>query len=196
MVGEAFTLRYIPAREDLNPIEVFKNPKHPQRVAIETCPEGSVLVIDSRKDARAASAGSILVTRLMVRGAAGIVTDGGFRDSAEIAELNFPAYHQTPSAPTNLTLHQALDINVPIGCGDVAVFPGDIILGDDDGVMVIPAHLTDEVAEESTEMTLFEEFAILQVQNGKPIVGLYPLTDANVRKDFEAWKVRKSSITL
>ena len=153
MVGEAFTLRYIPAREDLNPITVFKDPKHPQRVAVETCPVGAVLVIDSRKDARAASAGSILASRLMVRGAAGLVTDGGFRDSAEIANLDMPSYHQTPSAPTNLTLHQALDINVPIGCGDVAVFPGDIIVGDDDGVIVLPAHLADEIAEEAINMT-------------------------------------------
>ena len=72
--------------------------------------------MDSRKDARAASAGAILVTRLMQRGAAGIITDGGFRDSAEIAKLGFPAYHHRPSAPTNLTLHQAIEINVPIGC--------------------------------------------------------------------------------
>ena len=147
MVGEAFTLRYIPAREDLNPIRVFEDPEHPQRKAVETCPEGAVMVIDSRKDPRAASAGSILATRLMIRGAAGIVTDGGFRDSAEIAKLDIPAYHNRPSAPTNLTLHQAIDINVPIGCGDVAVFPGDVIVGDDDGVMVIPAHLADEALQ-------------------------------------------------
>jgi len=188
MVGEAFTLRYIPAREDLNGIEVFKNPKHPQRVAVETCPEDAVLVIDSRKNPRAASAGSILITRLMVRGAAGIVTDGGFRDSAEITDLPFSSYHSRPSAPTNLTLHQAMDINVPIGCGDVAVFPGDIILGDDDGVMVIPYHLVDEVIEESTKMTLFEEFVLEQVQKGKTIVGLYPLTDDAIKSDFEIWK--------
>jgi len=101
MVGEAFTLRYIPAREDLNPVTVFQDPKHPQRVAIETCPSGAVLVMDSRKSARAASAGSILITRLMIRGAAGVVTDGGFRDSAIIAKLQIPAFHKTPSAPTN-----------------------------------------------------------------------------------------------
>ena len=87
MVGEAFTLRYIPAREDLNPITVFRDPKHPQRIAVEECPEGSVLVMDSRKSSRAASAGSILVARLMVRGAAGVVTDGGFRDSGIIAKM-------------------------------------------------------------------------------------------------------------
>ena len=191
MVGEAFTLRYIPAREDLNPISVFQDPKHPQRVAVEECPKGSVMVIDSRKDARAASAGSILVTRLMVRGSAGIVTDGGFRDSAEIAALEFPSYHSSPSAPTNLTLHQALDINVPIGCGDVAVFPGDVILGDDDGVMVIPAHLADEVADECMEMTLFENFVLEQVQKGKSIIGLYPLTNQEVRMEFEKWGMNR-----
>ncbi len=191
MVGEAFTLRYIPAREDLNPINVFRDPKHPQRVAVETCPEGSVLVIDSRKNARAASAGSILVTRLMKRGCAGIVTDGGFRDSAEIADLPFPAFHDIPSAPTNLTLHQALDINVPIGCGDVAVFPGDIIVGDDDGVMVIPNHISDEVADECIEMTLFEDFVLEKVNEGKTIIGLYPPTNENTLLEFNVWKKRK-----
>lgn len=188
MVGEAFTLRYIPAREDLNSIEVFKNPNHPQRVAVETCPEGAVLIIDSRKNARAASAGSILITRLMMRGAAGIVTDGGFRDCAEISALNFSSYHKRPSAPTNLTLHQALDINVPIGCGDVAVFPGDIILGDDDGVMVIPFELVEEVVQECYTMTLYEQFVINQVQKGKTIIGLYPLTDEKRKLEFEQWQ--------
>ena len=188
MVGEAYTLRYIPAREDLNPISVFKNPDHPQRVAVEQCPKGSVLVFDSRKNARAASAGSILATRLMIRGASGMVTDGGFRDSEEIAALDFPAYHQIPSAPTNLTLHQAIDINVPIGCGDVAIFPGDVLVGDGDGVIVIPKHLADEVAEECMDMTLYETFVLEQVQEGASIVGLYPLTSADKQASFEAWK--------
>jgi len=112
MVGEAFTLRYIPAREDLNELSVFRDPKHPQRDAVERCPPGSVMVIDSRKDARAASAGGILATRLMVRGCAGLVTDGGFRDSYEMAEMDMPIYHNRPSSPTNLTHHQAIDIDV------------------------------------------------------------------------------------
>ena len=188
MVGEAFTLRYIPAREDLNPITVFRDPQHPQRAAVESCPEGAVMVIDSRKDPRAASAGSILASRLMVRGAAGIVTDGGFRDAALIAELAMPAYHQAPSAPTNLTLHQAIDINVPIGCGDVAVFPGDVIIGDDDGVMVIPAHLADELADEAIRMTLYEDYVTEKVLEGRSIVGLYPLTSEENKDDFENWK--------
>ena len=191
MVGEAFTLRYIPAREDLNPITVFQNRDHPQRVAVEQCPPGAVLVIDSRKDARAASAGSILITRLMVRGAAGVVTDGGFRDSPEIAELAMPAYHNRPSAPTNLTLHQALDINVPIGCGDVPVWPGDVVVGDREGVIVIPAAIADEIADEAVEMTAFEDFVMEEVQKGRGIIGLYPATDAETKGDFAAWRQAK-----
>jgi regulator of RNase E activity RraA len=189
MVGEAFTLRYIPAREDLNPISVFLDRAHPQRVAVEQCPPGAVLVIDSRKDARAASAGGILVSRLMKRGVAGVVTDGGFRDSPEIARLTMPAYHHRPSAPTNLTLHQAMDINVPIGCGDVPVFPGDAVVGDAEGVIVIPAHLADEIAAEAVEMTAFEDFVTEKVHEGRSILGLYPPTDEQSRTDFAAWRV-------
>lgn len=191
MVGFAYTLRYIPAREDLNPITVFQDRDHPQRVAVDQCPDGAVLMIDSRKDARAASAGSILVSRLIQRGAAGVVTDGGFRDSPEIAGLQIPAYHNRPSAPTNLTLHQALDINVPIGCGDVAVFPGDIIVGDAEGVVVIPAHLADEVAAEAVEMTAYEDFVTEEVFKGRSIIGLYPATDEKARADFAAWRQAK-----
>ena len=188
MVGEAFTLRYIPAREDINPISVFLDRSHPQRVAVEQCPPGGVLVIDSRKDPRAASAGGILVARLMARGVAGVVTDGGFRDSPEIAKYAMPAYHTRPSAPTNLTLHQALDINVPIGCGDVAVFPGDVVVGDAEGVIVIPAHLAEEVATEAVEMTAFEDFVTEKVHEGRSILGLYPPTDEQSRTDFAAWR--------
>lgn len=191
MVGEAFTLRYIPAREDLNPITVFENREHPQRKAIEECPPGAVFVIDSRKDARAASAGSILVARLMVRGAAGIVTDGGLRDSPEIARFDFPAYHQRPSAPTNLTLHQALDINVPIGCGDVAVFPGDVLVGDGEGVVVIPAAIVEEIAAEGERMTVFEDFVTEKVREGRSILGLYPPTDPGVGAEFAQWRSAK-----
>src|SRR5215217_4828394 len=188
MVGEAFTLRYIPAREDLNPLSVFQDRAHPQRKAVEECPPGAVFVIDSRRDPRAASAGSILVTRLMQRGVAGVVTDGGFRDSVEIGKLGFPAYHHRPSAPTNLTLHQAIEINVPIGCGDAPVFPGDVILGDRDGVIVIPAHLADEIADEAVEMTAFEDFVTEEVRKGRSILGLYPATDEQTPKDFAAWR--------
>ena len=166
MVGPAYTLRYMPAREDLNPMTVFRDHGHPQRRAVEECPAGAVLVMDSRKDPRAASAGGILATRLMVRGVAGLVTDGGLRDSAEIAALAMPSYHCRPSAPTNLTLHQAIDLQVPIGCGDAPVFPGDVVVGDMDGVIVIPAGIVDGVADEAVEMTAFEDFVLERVQGG------------------------------
>jgi len=188
LVGEAFTLRYMPAREDLNQLAVFRDRGHPQRKAIEDCPPGAVMVMDSRKDARAASAGSILVTRLMKRGVAGVVTDGGFRDAADIARLGFPAYHHRPSAPTNLTLHQAIDINVPIGCGDAPVFPGDIVVGDADGVVILPAHMADELAAEALEMTAFEDFAAEQVARGRSILGLYPPTDPQTPAEFAEWR--------
>ena len=188
MVGPAFTLRYMPAREDRNTLAEFQNPQHPQRQAIEQCPKGHVLVMDSRKDARAASAGDILITRLMMRGAAGVVTDGGFRDSGSIAELNMPAYHHRPSSPTNLTLHEAIDINVPIGCGDVAVFPGDYIVGDNDSVIIIPADLVNDLAAEAAEMTAYEDFVVEQVKKGVSIIGLYPCTMDEHRQAFDVWR--------
>lgn len=188
MVGPAYTLRYIPAREDLDTIDVFTQPDHPQRVAIEQCPEGHVLVMDSRCDATAASAGDILIRRLMKRGGSGVVTDGGFRDSPAIGRLDIPAYHMRPSAPTNLINNRAVDMNVPIGCGGVPVFPGDIVVGDGEGVVIIPAHLADEIAQEAVQMTLFETFVAEQVEAGASIVGLYPPTDPAVAPAFEAWK--------
>lgn len=188
MVGPAFTLRYIPAREDLNTIDVFKDPGHPQRRGIEECPAGHVMVIDSRKDARAASAGGILVNRLQARGVAGVVTDGGFRDAQEIAGLRIWAFHQRPSAPTNLTLNHAIALNEPIACGDAPIFPGDIMVGDGDGVIALPAHLADELAEEATEMTAYEDFATERVRHGHTIRGLYPATDMANLALFNAWR--------
>lgn len=190
MVGPAYTLRYIPAREDLNTLAEFRNPNHPQRLGVESCPEGHVMVMDSRKDARAASAGDILVTRLQMRGVEGVVTDGGFRDAMSIGKLDMPAYHSRPSSPTNLTLHQALDLDVPIGCGDVAVWPGDIVVGDDDSVIIIPAAMADEIAEEATEMTAFEDFVLSEVKAGRTIIGLYPPTKDQTLEDFKAWRAK------
>jgi len=190
MVGPAFTLRYMPAREDRNTLAEFRNPKHPQRHAVETCPPGHVMVMDSRKDARAASAGDILITRLMVRGAAGVVTDGGFRDAMRIAELDMPAYHSRPASPTNLTINEAIEINGPIGCGDAPVFPGDIVVGDDDSIIIVPAHLADEVAAEATEMSAYEDFVAERVRAGQSIIGLYPATDQANLTEFATWRAK------
>jgi len=186
MVGPVYTLRYIPAREDLNPITVFRNPDHPQRVAVEQIPEGYVLVMDCRQDASAASAGSILATRLEIRGCAGIITDGGLRDADDIAALTMPSFCAKPSAPTNLTKHEALDLNVPIGCGGTAVFPNDIAVGDGDGVIIVPAELADELAAEAQSMEDFEAWVVAQVKAGESIIGLYPPNDATKAK-FEKY---------
>jgi regulator of RNase E activity RraA len=190
MVGQAFTLRYIPAREDRNQLEVFRNPDHPQRLAVESCPQGHVLVMDGRKDASAATAGSILVTRLAVRGCAGVVSDGGYRDAESIGRLDMPAYCAGPSAPTNLTKHEAIDINVPISCGDVAVFPGDLIVGDGDGVMVIPAGLVEEIAADCLSMETYEAFVLEEVMSGASIIGLYPCTREENQSKFDEWVAR------
>ena len=134
-VDEAFAgrQRNIPAREDVDTVAVFANPEHPQRKAIEITPAGYVLVIDCRGDTRAACAGQILVTRLMKRGVAGLVGDGGIRDAGPIGEMpQFPVFCAGASAPLNLAQHHAVETNVPIGCGGVAVYPGDIIVGDGD----------------------------------------------------------------
>ena len=190
MVGEAYTLRYIPAREDIDVIEVFKDPSHPQRKAVEAIPPGHVLVMDCRGDASVASAGSILVTRMMVRGAAGVVSDGGLRDSPEIAQLPFPTYCAGPSAPTNLIKHHAVDLNVPIGCGGVPVFPGDIVVGDGEGVVVIPANIADDVAREAADQDVFETFVSEKVRAGASIVGLYPPNEAT-QKEYAQWRAKQ-----
>jgi regulator of RNase E activity RraA len=127
----------------------------------------------------------------MVRGVAGVVTDGGFRDSPDIAQMAIPTYHARPSAPTNLTLHQAIDMNVPIACSDVAVFPGDVIVGDAEGVVVLPAHLAEELSLEATEMTAFEDFVSERVMAGQSILGLYPPTDESNLAAFQAWRLEK-----
>jgi regulator of RNase E activity RraA len=193
LAGPAYTLRYIPSREDLDGVEAFRDPRHPQRVAIEEIPPGAVLVMDCRGDTSVASAGSILATRLQVRGAAGIVTDGGLRDAAGIAKLDMPAWCSGASAPTNLIRHHALDLNAPIGCGGVPVYPCDIMVGDDDGVVCIPAHLADEVARDAVEMERFEEFVLEEVARGASIIGLYPPTAEETRTRYEAWKANSPS---
>lgn len=192
MVGPAYTLRYIPAREDLDGLESFADRENPQRKGVEECPAGAIFVIDSRQDATAASAGCILVTRLQSLGCKGIVTDGGFRDTPEISELDMPAYHSRPSAPTNLTKHHAVAINDPIACGGVSVFPDDILVGDNEGVVCIPLHLVEDVADEAEEMTVFEDFVLEMVQGGASTFGLYPPTDPETMDKFAAWRTQNN----
>ena len=133
------------------------------------------------------AAGGILSSRMMVRGAAGVVTDGGFRDTPEIAQMAFPVYAVRASAPTNLIRHHAVDLNVPIACGEVPVYPGDIMVGDDEGVAVIPQHIAEEVAEEAFEQTAFEDFVQEKVAEGRSIFGIYP-PGPEAREEFKRWR--------
>src|SRR5262245_24224526 len=189
MVGEAYTLRYIPAREDVDQLGAFEGRGHPQREAIEACPPGQVLVMDARRDASAATGGDILMTRLMVRGVAGVITDGGLRDSPTIEKLPWPAYCGARSAPLNLVRHHAVEANVPIGCGGVAVYPGDVRGGDAEGVVVIAAKMAEEVAKEAEAQTWFEDWVEDRVKEGRSIFGLYP-PNAETKAEFEAWKAK------
>ena len=149
-----------------------------------------MLVLDCRGETRVASGGQILTTRLKVRGAAGLVSDGPVRDSGAIAQMDFPVFCAGGSAPLNLLHHHAIDQNIPIGCGGVAVYPGDVIVGDDDGVVVIPAHLADEVAAQAVEQEKMEMFILERVQGGAKLAGTYP-PNAETKAAFEVWRKEK-----
>jgi regulator of RNase E activity RraA len=187
LVGPAFTLRNIPAREDLDVVEGFADPEHPQRKAIETVPQGHVLVVDCRGETGAASGGEILMTRLAKRGVAGMVSDGGVRDSAPISHLPMPVYCAGPAAPLNLVAHHATELQVPIGCGGVAVFPGDLIVGDADGIVVVPAHLAEQVARDADEQEKLEAWVLARIQDGAKLPGTYP-PNAETRAAYAAFR--------
>jgi regulator of RNase E activity RraA len=183
MVGLAFTMRFIPMREDK-----AGSRGNIQQKAMEECPPGHVLVVDARGDARAASAGDLYVGRLAARGCAGIVTDGGLRDSEGVLKTGLPAYHRRPSSPPSPIVHQPYDLVLPIACGGVAVYPGDIIAGDCDGVVVIPPDIVDEIAAEAVASTLYDEFAEAEVAKGRSLIGLFPVANDEAKRDFEIWK--------
>lgn len=123
----------------------------------------------------------------MQRGVAGLVGDGGIRDAGPISEMPFPVFCSGPSAPLNLAQHHAVESNVPIGCGGVAVYPGDIIVGDRDGVAVIPASMAHEIARDAAEQEELEEFLLQRVIGGAALPGTYPPNDAT-RAAFEQWR--------
>jgi len=190
LAGPAFTLRNIPSREDIDTVAVFTDPEHPQRKAIEITPAGHVLVIDCRGETSAACAGQILVTRLMRRGVAGLVGDGGIRDAGPITEMAFPVFCAGPSAPLNLARHHAVETQVPIGCGGVAVYPDDIVVGDRDGIVVVPRALADEVAHDAAGQEELEEFLLQRVSEGAPLAGTYPPNET-ARTAFEQWRAAR-----
>jgi regulator of RNase E activity RraA len=187
LVGPAFTLRNIPSREDIDVVGAFQDPDHPQRKAIETAPAGSVLVQDCREERSVGSVGSILAARLKVRGVAGMVSDGPVRDSASIVATGLPLYCAGAVAPLNLAKHHAVDINVPIACGGVAVYPGDIIVGDTDGVVVVPRYLAEEIAHDASEQELLEQYITTRIEAGHPLPGTYPPNEVTLA-GFAAWR--------
>lgn len=188
-VGQAFTMRHIAAREDLDTLDSLRSPDSLQIKAIETVPEGHVLMIDSRDDISAASLGDILLTRLKVRGTAGAVTDGAFRDGPVIETMGFAAYARASTATTRCSSFHVADLQCPIQCGGVAVFPGDVVVGDREGVVVIPREITDEVAQEAAEQEELEVWLQKKIKGGTPLYGTYPPQD-DAMAEYRASKAK------
>lgn len=186
LVGPAFTLRFMPSREDIDTMANYARSDNLHRRAVEECPPGHVLVIDTGGCLRASSAGDLMALRMLTRGVAGVVTDGGFRDTPAIRKTGLPAYQRQPAPPaTPIAMHPA-ELNGPVGCAGVAVYPGDVMVGDAEGVVVIPQHLIDEVAEEAFDAVLYESFAEFQIVRGRSIFGLFPATPES-RHEYDDW---------
>ncbi len=186
LVGPAYTLRYVPMREDLAPLAQLGDADNAARRAIEECPAGAVLVCDARGVTDSGTIGDILLLRLARRGVAGVVSDGGVRDVAACREVGLPVFCAGPAAPASPSAHVPADLEAPIACGGVAVLPGDVLVGDEDGVVVIPAALAEEVARDAVEQEDIEAFIALLVGQGRPVIGTYPPTDA-IRGEHRRW---------
>jgi len=186
MVGQAFTVRFIPAREDLDSMALYARDDGLHRRAIETCPPGAVLVLATGGDNRSAVMGDMMALRLKVRGVAGVLTDGGYRDLPGIRASGLPCFQRSTSGPaTPIWLHP-VEWGTPVGCAGVAVYPGDVVVGDAEGVVIIPQHLVQEVAEEAAANADYEQFAAEQVAGGRSLLGLFPATAAS-RKEYQQW---------
>lgn len=190
LIGYAFTLRYIPSREDLDFKVDYDNSKNPQRIAVETIGPNEVMVIDARGEVSAASFGHILCTRLKVRGVAGLVTDGALRDTPSIKKLDFPAYARSAHGTTSSVLHHPVDFQLPISCGGVMVDPGDVIVGDAEGVVVIPKKVAKEVIQKCFERDQLEIFLQAKVASGASIQGVYPPSEETLN-EYRKWKIER-----
>jgi len=184
-VAEAFTMRFIPAREDVNTLDPYRSGNTLQWEAIESVPPGQVIVVDSRGDTRAASGGDMLMTRAWKRGAAGFVTDGGLRDGHVLSQLPFPTYASAVTITTRAAWHHVADLQVPIGCAGVAVYPGDVLVADRDGIIVVPRSLAAEIAEQGLEQELLEAFVSKKIHAGEPLAGNYPPGE-EVKAEYKA----------
>jgi regulator of RNase E activity RraA len=176
IVARAFTLRFVPAREDLATPESWASPKS-TRAAIEAMPEGVVCVADAMGVTEAGIFGDILVARMKKRGVAALITDGVMRDIAGVRSVGLPVWCAGAAAPASVAGLTFVDWQQPIGCGRIAVFPDDVLVADDDGAVVIPQKLVDDVTKAAVEQEQFENWALSEVERGVPLPGLYPPND-------------------
>jgi regulator of RNase E activity RraA len=185
-IGQAFTLRFVPAREDLATPASWGAPIS-TRAAIEAMPEGCLVVVDALGSCEAGIFGDILCARMVKRGVAGLVTDGAVRDLAGVLGTGLPVWSQGSVAPPSVAALTFVGWQQPVGCGGVAVFPNDVVVADDDGAVLIPAALLDEVVAAAVEQERLEGWIMGQVEAGQVLPGLYPPNEAN-RAAYEAWK--------
>jgi regulator of RNase E activity RraA len=176
VVGEAFTLRFIPVREDMATPESWGNPRS-TRSAIEEMPAGCVAVADAMGVTSAAIFGDILAMRMQVRGVSALITDGLLRDLDGLTSAALPIWCAGVAAPPSVGGLTFVGWQEPIGCGGVAVYPGDVIIADRDGAVCIPTALVAAVAAEATEQEAFEAWVLEEIRSGRPLVGTYPPND-------------------
>jgi len=185
MVGVARTLRYVALREDVR--DRVRAEGDAQKKVVESITPGEVLVMEARGVTEAGTIGDILAARVLGLGGAGIVTDGGVRDTPGVTELDIATYYRAANAASLWHRHVPLDVDVPITCAGVLVMPGDVMVGDGEGVLVIPAAMADEVAREALEVEEREAWALERVKGGESIRGIYPISDDR-QADFEQWR--------
>lgn len=186
LVGRAFTLRFVPAREDLATPESWSSPRS-TRAAIEAMPGGCIAVVDAMGIRDAGIFGDILCQRMQQRGVAALITDGVVRDVAGVLYTQLPVWCSGVAAPPSVAGLTFVNWQEPIGCGGVAVFPNDLIVVDADGAVVIPAALVDEITAAAVEQERLEGWIIEQVRNGASLPGLYPPNEENKAR-YEAYK--------
>ncbi len=189
-VAEAFTMRFIPAREDVDTLDPYASGNTLQWDSIELAPAGSVIVVDSRGDASAASGGDMLMTRAWKRGVAGFVTDGGLRDGHVLSQLPFPTYASQVTITTRAAFHHVADLQVPIGCGGVAVYPGDVLVADRDGIIVVPRAWAGELADPSLAQEKLEAYVSIKIHAGELAGNYRPATRFGPR-----WPQRRPDLT-
>jgi len=173
VVGPAFTMRFVPAREDLATPESWSSPRS-TRAAIEEMPEGCIAVVDAMGITDAGIFGDILCARINKRGVRALITDGVVRDLVGVLATGLPVWCQGAAAPPSVTGLTFVNWQEPIGCGGVAVFPNDIIVSDEDGAVVIPQAILDDLVATAPEQERFEAWVVSEVERGEPLPGLYP----------------------